>query len=377
MTFNWDVDTATAKPATLELKGRRVLVTRKDELIGVADLAEADGLKEEISEGTLTLKGTLAGKSRARCLVYLPGWEMKPAAEASLADAATLLEQTKDYWQRLIGTGTQFDLPDPQVKNLILSSIVHCWLTARNREGGKLVEPWIAPNCYGALDSESQVITRGMDAWGQHEYATKSLEFWLGRCPAGFFVSGYTYGPGTGQFLWTLMDHYQLTRDKAWMKKFMPQITTVCKYIAGQTEKTKRLDVAGRENARVRPDDARPRGGLGTLGLHLQDQRALLCRTEQGGADAGGVRRARGRGLGQERRTDARRDPAGVPLDASPHARAAVARWNLGAGVFLRGLCDRSHRTVLPQFQHLAVRHIARAGSIWGLKACSIRAAKR
>ena len=118
---------------------------------------------------------------------------------------------------------TADDVPDVQLKNMILSSIVHCWLTARNRENGRLVEPWIAPDCYGALDSESQMITRGMDVWGQHDYATRSLEFWLGRCPAGFFVSGYTYGPGTGQFLWTLMDHYQLTRDKAWLKTFLQQ----------------------------------------------------------------------------------------------------------------------------------------------------------
>ncbi len=244
LTFNWDADT-TAKPARLELKGRRVLVVGTNDLIGVVDLAEAGALKQEISDGALTLSGTLAAKSSARCVVYLPGWEMKPTDEASLTGNSTLLEQTKDYWQRVIGAGAQFDLPDPQVKNLILSSIAHCWLTARNREGGKLVEPWIAPNCYGALDSESQVITRGMDVWGQQDYATKSLEFWLGRCPAGFFVSGYTYGPGTGQFLWTLMDHYQLTRDQAWMKSFLPQITKVCNYIAGQTEKTKRLDVQG------------------------------------------------------------------------------------------------------------------------------------
>jgi len=245
LTFHWDVDTNAAKPAQLELKGRRVLVTRKGELIGVADLTEADGLTEEIREGTLTLSGTLAGKSRARCLVYLPGWEMKPEAEASFADATTLLEQTKADWQRVIGAGTQLDLPDLQVKNLILSSIVHCWLAARNRENGTIVEPWIAPNCYGALDSESQAITRGMDVWGQHDYATRSLEFWLGRCPAGFFVSGYTYGPGTGQFLWTLMDHYRLTRDRAWLRRFIPRITKVCQYIAGQIEKTKRLDGQG------------------------------------------------------------------------------------------------------------------------------------
>src|SRR5262249_42007427 len=50
---------------------------------------------------------------------------------------------------------------------------------------------------------------------------------------------------GTGQNLWTLGQHYQLTREKAWLKSIAPQLTKSCRWINQQRDKTRRLGPDG------------------------------------------------------------------------------------------------------------------------------------
>ena len=80
--------------------------------------------------------------------------------------------------------------------------------------------------------------------------------FILQRCnQAGFITilvhnkvdnvtSGYTL-VGTGEVLWTLGEHYQRTRDKAWLRKVAPDVARICRWIMRQREKTKRPDARG------------------------------------------------------------------------------------------------------------------------------------
>jgi hypothetical protein len=120
-------------------------------------------------------------------------------------------------------------------------------LAARNEDHGKLVSAWISSDRYGPLESEANSIVRGMDMMGQTDFARRSLEFFIKRYnKQGYLTTGYTM-VGTGEHLWTLAEHYQRTRDRAWMQKIAPEVARVCQWIVRQRAKTKRLDVHGQK----------------------------------------------------------------------------------------------------------------------------------
>lgn len=144
----------------------------------------------------------------------------------------------RKYWTDLLATTMQADLPDPLLSNVIKASQVHCLLAARNEDDGKRIAPWIGSMSYGPLESESNSIIRAMDFWGHHEFAQRSLDFFIGKySPNGMLTTGYTL-MGTGWHLWTLGEHFQLTRDKKWLESVAPRVAKVCDWIVLQRKKS-------------------------------------------------------------------------------------------------------------------------------------------
>jgi hypothetical protein len=72
------------------------------------------------------------------------------------------------------------------------------------------------------------------------------LDFFIHRYSTnGFLTTGYTTF-GTAWHLWMLGEHYQLTRDKAWLRQIAPEIARIGHWIVRQTEKTQKLDAHGK-----------------------------------------------------------------------------------------------------------------------------------
>jgi len=82
----------------------------------------------------------------------------------------------------------------------------------------------------------------------------------------GFLTTGYTTF-GTAWHLWTLGQHYELSRDKNWLEQVAPEIARVGHWIVRQTEKTKKPDAHGK---RV------PEYGLMPPGV-LADWNSIAC----------------------------------------------------------------------------------------------------
>jgi hypothetical protein len=225
-----------------------VVARTKDRLLAHADMSACQPLRSEIKDGRLVVSGVLSPKGRARFQVCIPAWPLKPEAHAALRGAESRLSATKEYWRRLLASGMQIEIPDPLLKNLILASQVHCLITARHEAGGLRIAPWTGADRYGPLEGDSQYPVIGMDLMGHSEYARRCHDFYIRRYnPQGFLnFTGYTV-MGTGWHLWTLAQHYELTRDKAWLKQSAPEVARVCQWVKRQHEKTKRLDARGQK----------------------------------------------------------------------------------------------------------------------------------
>ncbi|MBI3852858.1 MAG: NPCBM/NEW2 domain-containing protein [Verrucomicrobia bacterium] len=212
------------------------LVSSERGSLALAATAAATPLLATAQEGILKLSGTLPANGTAQFAIFVP-------AQADTAldrlEVAPLRAATEDYWKAVLAPAMQIATPDPLLNDVIRSSQVRCWIDARNEADGARLAAWIAAMHYGPLESESHSVIRGMDCMGHADFARRSLEFFVHRYNTnGFLTTGYTTF-GTAWHLWTLGEHYQLTRDKAWLRQIAPEIARVGHWIVRQTDKTK------------------------------------------------------------------------------------------------------------------------------------------
>jgi len=227
------------QPAVWSLQNGRMVLRAGERVLAWVDPQQAAPLTAAIEGRAVRLTGVVPAGGTATCVAYVPGWEAPDELPAGAPSAAALLEDCEAYWRRELAGAMQVELPDELLTNVIRASQVHCLLAARQEADGA-VAPWIASVVYGPLDSEAQSVIHGMDLMGHQEFAQHSLEFFIKRYqPSGLMTHGYTT-MGTGWHLWTLAEHYQLTKDQEWMRRVAPDVARAAGWIAAQRVKTQR-----------------------------------------------------------------------------------------------------------------------------------------
>ncbi len=267
-----------AKPAIeIHPQSQGFELIRAANLIGLVETNGLGPLRLEMADGHGQISGLLPGDSAARCVMRFPGNGAKPDLALNRT-VAELLTATKAYWQRVLEPGIHIQTPEPLLDDIIRSSIVRCYIDARDADGGKHVATWIAAMSYGPLESESHSVIRGMDYMGQAEFGRRSLDFFVRRYNTnGFLTTGYTTF-GTAWHLWTLAEHYRLYRDNDWLRNIAPEVTRVCNWVVTQLGKTAAAARVSAEESieGVDPSLAPPIGGLMPPGV-LADWNAYAC----------------------------------------------------------------------------------------------------
>ncbi|MBM3499532.1 MAG: hypothetical protein FJX74_12770, partial [Armatimonadetes bacterium] len=213
---------------------RGFVVSAGPRLLALVETAQPFPLTAQLGAAAVDFSGLLAPGAHARLVVYLPTWDMAPDEHAQLEGGAGLASAVEAYWHAELARATRLDIPDPLLADVIRVSQVHCLLAARSEADGARIAPWISSDRYGPLESEANSIILGMGLLGHEEFARKSLDFFVARYnPQGYLTTGYTV-MGTGWHLWTLAEHYRLTRDEAWLRSIAPEVARVCNWIVEQ-----------------------------------------------------------------------------------------------------------------------------------------------
>jgi hypothetical protein len=240
-----DLISAANGPLQLRPVEEGLLAVSGERVLALIDTRNAAPLALDCEATGAVLSGVLPAGATARCTVYLPAWKIDPDDYTALAAGAPWAARCEAYWKDLHDRAMHIDVPDEFLTNLIRASQVHCMLAARCEDRGARIAPWISADRYGPLESEANSVMRGMDMNGQVDFAQRGLDYFLAKCnDAGFITTGYTV-VGTGECLWTLGEHYDRTRDRDWLRTNAPEVVRICRWIARQREKTKRLDVRG------------------------------------------------------------------------------------------------------------------------------------
>ncbi len=235
---------ADGKSISLEATGGKVFVRQSDRLLASVSTRD-ESLSLSCRNGGVQISGRIEPKSAARWVVLIPAGETPLDAGLLSADPAVLRDRVARHWEYWLRGGMRIEVPDQLVADVFRATQIHCLLVARNQDQGRLVEPWIAAAAYGPLDTEAQAVILGMDLAGYDDFARRSHDFFLASYDeTGKLAKGYTL-MGTGQNLWTLAEHYSLTRDKEWLQRAAPTLVRACRWIARQAGKTKRLDPGG------------------------------------------------------------------------------------------------------------------------------------
>jgi len=233
--------------ARLKAVKEGAVVSLGKDLLAFIDTRRAAPLAVATEPGTVRLTGALPPRTTARVAAYLPAWQVAPQDYAQFCGDVAWPERLRAYWEGIMAPATQIELPDTLLTNIVRASQVHCMLAASSEENGQRIDVWTSADRYGALESESQPIIRGMGVVGQAEFARRGLDFFVKRYnAAGYLTTGYTM-MGTGWHLWTLAEHFGRTQDRAWLGQVAPEVARVCTWIARQRAKTKRLDAKGRK----------------------------------------------------------------------------------------------------------------------------------
>ena len=182
-------------------------------------------------------------------------------APAVLPCADDLLAQAIAGWDAVLAPAATVSAADPWLGEAFRSSLVHDLLMRDKVDEFRVVKPGAQ-----AYDSfwfrDAAYIIRSMDSAGLHARAEESLRlYWNRPLPDEIEAMGtwnsrvaqYDDGrwecpndehDGTGQALWALVGHYQLTGDLAWLRTVYPAIRNGANWLVSA-----RLQTLGGENA--------------------------------------------------------------------------------------------------------------------------------
>ena len=205
-------------------------------------------------------------------------------------DFDDLREKVTDYWHAFYGKGAKIDLPDEKLLNDFQKAIPWHVLISASREpdSGNYVVP-AGTFTYSACGNEACMQIRMMDYLGHHDIAERYLDAFVNaqglqgldgdfKSKEGAFFAMNFGGRGSseGQFAYNLdhgyimtcfADHYFLTGDKEWLKKYAKNIVDGCEFVIRERAATK---IVMENGEKVYHYGMLPHG-------HLEDNREWRC----------------------------------------------------------------------------------------------------
>lgn len=168
----------------------------------------------------------------------------------------------KERWDSLLAKGAEYSAGDAKLDNLYKSSVINIFLLREKYAGvandnGDLyiVKPGATVYDTFWYRDASYIIT-AFGAAGYPDESEKSLRlFWQsglkgifgywGQQESGVWQSPATEWDGQGQALWALVNHYEFTRDKEWLRRVYGSIRRGALWIENATEQRRIKGVFG------------------------------------------------------------------------------------------------------------------------------------
>ena len=173
-------------------------------------------------------------------------------------------EKVTGYWENLIRNAVRFQVPEKRFESFSRAVIAHIHLsTTKDPKSGLLMVP-AASYSYQVYANESCFQILMLDALGDHKTAADYLETMIrlqgsrafrgtytgdqrdvyhgARVDAEYDYTAHEYNLDHGTVLWTLAEHFFITRDRAWLEHALPGMIRAADWITRQRSLTMIMD---------------------------------------------------------------------------------------------------------------------------------------
>jgi hypothetical protein len=197
-------------------------------------------------------------KSAILKLPYLPLVEPSEATALAVLDFHRERKATANYWRRVLNQSTQLITPEPVLNDFYRAVAGHLLVNCEVEPGSNLRFARVGSFKYGVYGNESCMMVLDLDRRGYHQEAEACLDAWLRYqgtvgLPGDFdSTNGVLYGAAGyeaggynqhhGWILWTLSEHYRVTRDETWLRRAAPGIVAGADWIIRETARTTNAD---------------------------------------------------------------------------------------------------------------------------------------
>jgi hypothetical protein len=194
-------------------------------------------------------------------LPYLPLIEPPEVTALTALDFERERKATGDYWRRVLNQSAKLITPEPDLNDFYRAVAGHLLINCEIEPGNNLRFARVGSFKYGVYGNESCMMVLDLDRRGYHQEAEDCLDTWLRHqgtvgLPGDFdSTNGILYGAAGyeaggynqhhGWILWTLSEHYRVTRDDAWLRRASPGIVAGADWIIRESSgTTNQLDLA-------------------------------------------------------------------------------------------------------------------------------------
>jgi hypothetical protein len=160
-----------------------------------------------------------------------------PARVVPAAEFESKLAEVTAYWEKLIATGSRFEIPEQRVQDAYRAWIAYNFLNVAKR--GDVYQVCDGSGFYAQMYGYSVALyCNNMDLLGYHDLAVRYLDSLL-TCMHTNGLLAVNFGDtDTGVTLWSMSEHYWITRDTDWLRRVAPKMLAMCNWIIDQRRLT-------------------------------------------------------------------------------------------------------------------------------------------
>ena len=173
-------------------------------------------------------------------------------------------ERVVKYWKDLAAHTVRYNIPEKKFETFARATLVHIHIsTTKDPRSGLFMVP-AASYVYQVFANESCFQIMMLDALGDHKTAADYLETFIrlqgsrpfpgtftgdqhevyhgARLSAEYDFTAHEYNLDHGTVLWTLAEHYFMTRDREWLAHALPGMIRAADWITSQRRLTTVMD---------------------------------------------------------------------------------------------------------------------------------------
>jgi len=167
------------------------------------------------------------------------------AAELIKRDMSVCLDECRLFWQNKLKQAGSMHVPENRIDSMIQAGLLHLDLTAYGNEPDQPIA--MSDGVYVPVCSEVWVHTDYLDSMGLHSLARRCLDYYLHKQQEdGLLQTFIGYMVETGAMLLAIGQHYQYTRDDAWVAEISLKVLKSCGYIVDWRNRNMKEELRGK-----------------------------------------------------------------------------------------------------------------------------------